>query len=296
MTGDYALLAVSALLFSLMFLFNGSYQKSRGTGLDAVLAFSVYTGIASVLLLFLLAAIGAVSAWSVLSAFALSFSLFSFLLAILAAAVNIGFSYFALKALGEANLSLFSIFAMLGGMLLPSLYGILFREEPLTAGKALAYLLLAIALALTFERGGRSKGAAFYYGGVFLMNGLSGVVSALHQGNPVEAVSSGSFLLLSRAVTAALCLAWFLVKYKKFPPLRGRECGSVTGNALCSTLGNLLVLIALLRVQASVQYPMITGGTMIFSTAISFLLKEKPRIRTVLSSLVAAAATVCMMF
>lgn len=30
-TGDYALLAVSALLFSLMFLFNGSYQKSRGT-------------------------------------------------------------------------------------------------------------------------------------------------------------------------------------------------------------------------------------------------------------------------
>jgi hypothetical protein len=56
------------------------------------------------------------------------------------------------------------------------------------------------------------------------------------------------------------------------------------------------LLIALLNVDATVQFPIITGGTMFFSTVVSMIIGEKPGVKTIIASVIAAASTVLMMF
>ena len=293
---EYIFLAISAFLFALMFLFNKGFQKSRGSGFDTVLTFSAYTSFASMLLMLLLCLIGSLTGLSFLSSFTLEFSWFSLLIAFWGAAGTVGYSFFAIKSLGIANLSLFSIFAMLGGMLLPSVTGILFFGEDLTLPKIGCYLLIIVAVSMTFDGGKQNKKALFYYFGVFVLNGMSGVVSTVHQRNTAMAVNSTSFMVLKGGVCAVICVIWFLIQFKRFPTMKIRECGNISAYALCNGMGNLLLLIALLTVDGSVQFPIITGGTMFFSTVVSMAIGEKPKVKTIIASLVAAASTVLMMF
>ena len=53
-----------------------------------------------------------------------------------------------------------------------------------------------------------------------------------------------------------------------------------------------MVLIALKHLQASVQYPIVTGGVMIMSLMISLLRKEKISYKNVISTAIAFLSTV----
>lgn len=296
---DYLFLIIAAMLYSLMFLTNRKYQRSNGTGLGKALTFSMYTSAFALVVFLTLTLIGKLSGWSVLSGFRLEFSAFSLLMATLASFVTIGYSIFSIKALGAVNLSLYSIFAMLGGMLLPSLYGLVFSDEELTWGKISCYALIVVALMLTFEKGKKSdKKSIVYCFGVFVLNGLSGVVTSIHREPQFAhmAVSSEDFTMTNRAISVVLCLLAFLLIYKKFPRIKLRDIGNVSGNAVCGGMGNLLQLIALVSLPSSVLFPIITGGTMLFSMIVSFIIKEKPSLKTVIASVIAAASTVLMMF
>ncbi len=296
---DYGFLIAAAFLYSLMFLTNRGYQRNNGTGLRAALTFSMYTSLIALVIFLVFTAIGKISGWGVLSGFKLEFSWFSTLLATISSFILIGYSIFSIKALGSVNLSLFSIFAMLGGMLLPSLYGLIFSGEPLTWGKIACYVMIAVALILTFEKGEKSeKKSLIYCFGVFLLNGLSGVVTSIHCEPQFAhlAVSSEDFTMTNRAINVVLCLVAILIVYKKFPKIDLRDIGNVSGNAFCSGMGNLLQLIALVSLESSVLFPIVTGGTMLFSTAVSLFIGEKPKAKTIIASVLAAASTVLMMF
>ena len=110
------------------------------------------------------------------------------------------------------------------------------------------------------------------------------------------AVSSEDFTMMNRAISVCLCMVAFLLIYKRFPKLKLRDLGNVSGNAVCGGMGNLLQLIALVSLPSSVLFPIITGGTMLFSMIVSFIIKEKPSVKTIIASVVAAASTVLMMF
>lgn len=296
---DYAFLIIAAALYSFMFLTNRGYQRSHGTGIPAALSFTMYTGIISLAMYLVFTVVGKLSGWSVLSGFRLEFSWFSLLLAGLSSAVLIGYSIFSIKALSVANLSLFSVFAMLGGMLMPSLYGLIFSDERLTWGKVACYVLIAVALLLTFERGTKSNPKSlFYCFGVFVLNGLSGVVTSIHQEEAFAHIASSSedYMIMNRAINVVVCAALLLVICKKIPKLKLSDIRDVTGNAFCGGMGNLLQLIALATLASSVLFPIVTGGTMLFSMIVSFIIGEKPSKKTVIASILAAASTVLMMF
>ena len=294
---DYAFLVAAAVLYSFMFLFNGKYQKNNGNGLDSALAFSLYTSVVCLIIYFALSGVRLISGWEALEVFELQFSWFSFLLAISSAAVNIGFSFFSIKALGVANLSLFSIFAMLGGMLLPSLYGLIFSGEPMTFGKGACYALIIVALFLTFEKGGKKgKRSLFYCFGVFVLNGLSGVITSIHQEEAFAeyAVNSGSYMIMTRGICVVVSFVLFLTLFKKPPALKIKDTLSIAGYGFCGGMGNLLQFIALATLDSSVLFPIVTGGTMICSTAVSLVVKEKSKVKTIIASVIAAASTALM--
>ena len=282
----YVFLIIADLLFSLQFLFNQQFRKRNGDGLDSAFTFSMYTNGISFLILL------------VLNGFKLSFTWFSVLIAFVYALVLLLYSYSGLKSFSTANLSVYSIFTMLGGMLLPFAFGVIFYKEDFTLPKAVCILLIGIATAMSFEKGKGSKdrGNLKYYFAVFILNGLVGILSKLHQSNVELCVDSGSFMATVNLCVFAMCLGFHLVRNKKVPLLPIKEVGNLACYAACSGIGNLLCLIALTTLPASVQYPIITGGVMVFSTVISIIRKEKPSVKTLIATAIAFVSTILIMF
>ena len=266
----YGLLTLSVTMFGVQFFFNQRYQKESDSGVAPTFMFSLWGSIAGLVLLL------------IINRFDFGFTPFTLLMASLAALNSILYTFCSLKAFEHINLSLYSIFAMLGGMLLPFLQGILFYDEPMTVAKAVCLVLLCAALLLTFEKGERKNGF-IYYAGVFVLNGMSGVISKLFTSAPYEKTNAAVYSIWMAIVTILLSgiVLLFLHKSVKRPSLKA--IGYSAGNGALSKVANFLLLIALAALPASVQYPFVTGGTMIASALIGFLCGQRPTKKEILS-------------
>ena len=131
-----------------------------------------------------------------------------------------------------------------------------------------------------------------YYLSVFVLNGMTGVISTIHQSAGDLSVDSGSFSVWIRIVPLVICLGIQLVSEKKIARIPSKIVPYTVGYAAFCGIGNLFLLIALEYLPASVQYPVVTGGTMIFSTIISAVRKEKITKRTIVSAALALLATI----
>ena len=69
-----------------------------------------------------------------------------------------------------------------------------------------------------------------------------------------------------------------------------------SGYGVFNGIGNLFLLISLVHLPASVQYPLVTGGVMLFSTLISALRKEKIEKKEYIAAVISFAASVLMAF
>ena len=280
----YLILILAAFLFAVQFLFNQQYRSLKGEGLDATMTFSLYTSAISFLILF------------VLGGFRLHITWFSLLIAVLYAAVCLLSSYAGLKAFGTANLSVYSIFMMLGGMLLPFAYGILFANEALSFAKALSILLICTAVGCSFEKGTEGKNAYRFYAAIFVLNGLVGVLSKIHLSVPSLAVDSYSFMATIQLALLVMCLFYCLITRQGIPKQSGKLYLCLSGYAVCNGIGNLFCQIALTSLPASVQYPIITGGVMVFSTLISLVRREPIGGKTYLAAGLACLSTILILF
>lgn len=282
----YTLIIAAALLFSLQFLFQQSFQRKNGNSWAAALDFSVYSALAAFFIML------------IIGRFRLSFSWFAFAVAFVYASVGILYNYAGIRAFESANLSVFSMFAMLGGMLLPSAFGILFYHETLTCLNLIGCALILFSLLLTIRPGQGASSGLFFCVAVFILNGMSGVLSKLHQSNPAQCVDSISFMALTRLLTLAICLP---LKHWSDPPDRKRQPALNHSILICSTgyalffgIGNLFTLISLKNLAVSVQYPMITCSVIVFSALIRLLRHEKLTTREVFSAVLAFAAALMM--
>jgi multidrug transporter EmrE-like cation transporter len=70
----------------------------------------------------------------------------------------------------------------------------------------------------------------------------------------------------------------------------------LSGYAVCNGIGNLFCQIALTTLPASVQYPIITGGVMVFSTLISLARQEPIGGKTYLAATLACLSTILILF
>ena len=269
----YGLILISVVMFGGCFALNDQYRKHRGSGLKISLQFSLSSSLAGLVVLL------------IVGGFRLEFTWFTLLMAVLTAINGFAFSFFGFKALGMINLSLYSLFSMLGGMMLPFLQGILFYDEPLTVAKIVCFVFICIALALTVEKGEKKKGTVYYIG-IFVLNGMSGVLAKIFASSSLPKTSSAGFSILSAmssVVIAAVILLLFYRKKGDTPPatLASTVISSLSG--ITNRIANFVLVIALAHVDASVQYPMVTGGVMIVSTLICFFGPNKPSKRELLS-------------
>ncbi len=280
----YTLVFSATILFALQFLFNQKFEENRGNDLKSAFEFTLYKSIIIVVMMLLI------------SGFKIIVTPFSLAFAILYAGACILMTYFSMKAFAVANLSVYSVFSMLGGMLLPFLLGVGFYDEKLTIFKVVCCGLIVFSVLLNLKSGKQSKKAFLYYMAVFILNGGVGVISKIHQSSPHPHTDSTGFMFLSSAVSIVISGVWLLAKHKKIPLIKGKSLIYASGYGIFNGLGNWFLLLSLVHLPASVQYPLVTGGVMVFSTIISALRKEKLSKTDYIGAIVSFIASVLMAF
>ncbi len=260
---SYGMLTLSTVMFGFMFWFKDIFRKNYGSGIRATLVMTFGGGIFGFIAL------------AIINGLKFEFSVFALGMAFLVTINSLLFSFFSFKALDKINLSLYSLFSMLGGMALPFLSGILFHQEGVTVGKLVCFAVIAAALCLTIKKGEKKSGK-IYYAGVFVFNGMSGVLSKLYQAAPYEKISSAGYSVLTALVAIVLSFILLLVVKGERRKINLPCIFAMAGSGILNRVGNWLLLISLLSLPASAQYPFVTGGTMIVSTLISLFGKNKP--------------------
>ena len=272
----YLLTTLAAAMFSLQFWFNNRFQKHCGSSARAAVVFSLGTNAAGLLTLL------------AVNRFRFEFTPFTGLMALLVGLDGILFLYCSLKAFAVINLSLYSVFSMLGGMALPFALGLLAYREPLTPGKAVCFVFTAAALALTVKKGDQKKGRG-WYAGIFVLNGMSGVLAKIFQAAPLPKTSAAGFSVLSALAGVLLSAAALpFIKGEKIR-LAPRPAADMAAYGAINKGANFLLLLALEHIPASAQYPFVTGGVMILSTLLCFFTPQRPTRRELLAVAVAFA-------
>ena len=143
---EYLLILLSAVMFSVQFFLNDCYQKSEGTTVVSALTFSLITSVFGCIMLIAYGGLGRIT-------------LFTFFMSAVSAIKNFIQIYCGIKVLKVANLSVYSLFSMLGGMLLPFIYGIACGER-LTSAKAGCIIFIAAALFSVFPAAAKAQPSA----------------------------------------------------------------------------------------------------------------------------------------
>jgi drug/metabolite transporter (DMT)-like permease len=250
-------------MFGIQFYFNDNYQKESGTGASSVFVSTFVGAVVGVLFL------------AVINRFDFSLTPFALAWSFITAISSVLCSICSLKALEKVNLSVYSLFTMLGGMMLPFIAGLAFYNESMTVAKAICVAFVTAALLITINWK-KKTGGELYYFGIFILNGMSGVLSKIYESAELSKVSSGGYSLWVSVMSAAISLVALIIIGKRVRVPSFRAILFSAGGGILNRIANFLLLISLAVLPASVQYPFVTGGVIIVSTAIAALTKQKP--------------------
>ena len=319
----YLLLFVSALIFSSQFLITKQYQRYKGESLYTTVKLSLFAYLT-------IAAFFFVKGCIVGGGLVFGFSWFTFAMTLGIGVVALLNVYMGIKVLAVGDMSVYSVFMMLGSLLMPTFVGLIFYEESFgwLKGIAIALMFGAIVLSVSgVEKGKFGWKALLYYIGIFVTNGLIGVFFTVHQNNApltagatrgpdgTYAVNSDVFMTwygLSTVLLTSVLLVVLSVRRSKIPQEKREGDLPVPGKAMavflalipslygiCNGLGDYFIALATApgAVGSSVTFPIINGGTILFSTIIGWILyKEKIKGKVVASMGLVLVSTILFMF
>ena len=272
------MILTSTLMFGGCFLIKDIYRKIRNIGEMEMTFESMLIGSSAGLIVLF-----------AINGFKLQLTLFTFIMALISMINSFAFTYFSFKALGKINLSLFSLFSMLGGMLIPFVQGLIFYNEPITIAKILCVIFIIVSLLITIVKKEDKKGL-IYYIGVFILNGMSGVISNIFSKSSFPKTSAADFSIcctLINIIVSGIALI-IVFKNKTHDNKLTFKAGLITGvSGVLDKIANYLLVFALVYVDSSIQYPMVTGGVIIVSTLACFLTDKKPSKKDLVSVLLA---------
>ncbi len=282
---DFLFLMIACLFFSVQFVFQKCFQKNTKSGFSISIWNQFTMNITMALYLILTAG------------FIKEFSLPSLGYTLLYAISGLTCSVSSLFAMRYGKMSVVTTFCLLGGMVLPFFYGILFLKEDITLWKLLGILVLIGSMIPSFlakseddvKSNGNGKGMFnLFCLLVFAGNGMVSVASKAHQISP-NAIDTDSFVLQNALVSLVFATIILLVrtvlvaregdktplktvfyeigKEKMTGKLFGILAGLAACYALCNGLGNIFSLRCALTMDSSIQFPLLSG-VVIFLTAI----------------------------
>ena len=273
----YFILFLAVLCIAAQFNLNKLYQKKYASGLGSILFFPLVCGAAGVIFFVLLS--------FYLYGKPPGFSAFSFAISILLAVISSLSSLIGILVMKYGRMSVYSVFMMLGGMILPYFYGVFFLGEALSVPRVIGLAVLICALpcsaASRAEQKNDKKAKILYYvlcASIFLLNGTVSIISKTHSVN-ISAVPAANFIFYTNLWTTIISgAAYFIFAPRiKAAPENNASAGKtavrllpavglIAVYAAVSGVGFLLQLVSAETIDAVVLYPFVTGGSIVLST------------------------------
>jgi multidrug transporter EmrE-like cation transporter len=124
---------------------------------------------------------------------------------------------------------------------------------------------------------------------------VSGALSKIFAAAPYSKTSAEWYSVWIAIFTAVISLLLLLLFFRQSnEKFTLKALAASAGNGLFNRLANMLLVISLIHIDASVQYTLVTGGVIIVSTVISLFGKNKPSKKELLSVAVAFLGTMAL--
>ena len=274
---EYLYLVGAVICIGGQFSLSKLYQAKVGNSFFSSTLFTCVASAIGCLLLF--AACG----------FKVAFNGFSVLLAGLQALCVALYTILGMRMMSVGSVAVYTMFIMMGGMVIPFFYGVIFLEEQITVWKIVGIVLLVVSLLLpVMKKGGqRSKNQALLIilgVIIFVLNGFVGVFTKMHQIS-YKAIPTMQFSFwqsgVATIITMLVLFAYVPIKKdRQFLKAETKKSLSLWWIALLyaaiSRSGAVLQLFAAKTLEASILFPVTTGGTMFVSTVFgAIFFKEK---------------------
>lgn len=305
----YYLVAVCAsVCFSLQFVCMKFYQKHVKNNILTSLVFSAVTAAINLLILL------------VMIKFRLHLTTFSLLIALAMALVSTFSVIVGIKVMKYGKLSVYSMFMMLGGMALPFVFGLFWMDEKFSAMKGVAMVIMVAALLLSArdkkEGDETAKSSWVFYIMcliIFVLNGSVSILSSVQARGSEKfgqaIVGTFDFTIWVRIFTIAFSALFVPMALVKESETRKAELLTVkdifhlkpiiglVAFSVISLTGFLLSMTCAEKLDASVLYPITTGGTIVLSAiwGLAFY-REKISVYMIVCLVLTSAATVMFMF
>jgi len=282
---DYLILFFAVLCIAIQFNLNKFYQKKFADGLKDILFFPLVSGIVN-FALFILISLGIYGKLP-------DFSVFSFIMAISLAIVSTLSALVGILVMKYGKMSVYSVFMMLGGMILPYFYGLIFLDETISIARIAGVVILICALpcsAVDPKNKEKAVSVKSYYilcVFIFILNGIVSILSKAHSVN-ISAIPAANFIVFTNIWGTVINGGLYFIFAPRFTQQKDREVSNevnpnkfhavlvITIYAVFSGVGFLLLLISAKTVPAVAMYPFITGGSIVLSTVLARIFyKEK---------------------
>lgn len=314
----YAMLIGASFLFGSQFMVTKAFEKNYGKTVRASLSFSLLYSLFAGVIFFIIKLISSGTVFNL--------NPFSLCMAFGLSLVNILSSAIGIKTLALGDIAVYSLFLMLGGMIVPFFAGIVFLKESVSVCNLIGVAIMIIALCLPVFFGKKNKNAGeaqtdgdtkkktsvfFYVLCVFLfiLNGLSSTLSKFNSVREGAALGA-EFTFYTYGIQFVISLAAFALttafgksdktqNEEKQPGILFRPVAIGCGAAFGAVNGTAFLLssVAAEHVVAVAQYPLITGATILFSSLLAFLFyREKPTALQLVQIVISLAATILFMF
>lgn len=314
----YAMLIGASFLFGSQFMVTKAFEKNYGKTVRASLSFSLLYSLFAGVIFFIIKLVSSGTVFNLNS--------FSLCMAFGLSLVNILSSAIGIKTLALGDIAVYSLFLMLGGMIVPFFAGIVFLKESVSVCNLIGVAIMIIALCLPVFFGKKNKNAGeaqtdgdtkkktsvfFYVLCVFLfiLNGLSSTLSKFNSVREGAALGA-EFTFYTYGIQFVISLAAFALttassksdktqNEEKQPGILFRPVAIGCGAAFGAVNGTAFLMssVAAEHVVAVAQYPLITGATILFSSLLAFLFyREKPTALQLVQIVISLAATILFMF
>lgn len=273
---NYILLCVSSFLLALDFVLNKIYQNLFGATPKSTFLFNSLLGLFTALIFLSINR-------------SLHFASFSLIMALLSGILVTSYNVIGFNFLKNGTLCTYTLFLMCGGMVLPGLYGILFLNESLGVLKTFAFIAILLGVILNCSGSKIKKNQILMCIVVFFINGFVSIISKIHQTQTVfNTINAYDFIIwsgISKSVFSGI--VYLFVRKTDTRPNSGYFKTLpviVLFSAFAGGFSYLLQLISAKTLPATMLYPFITGGSVIFSSvAATVIFKEKLSLKQVLS-------------
>lgn len=229
-----------------------------------------------------------------INGFKLDFSLFSIIMCIGMNLCAILYTVIGRFVIHNGSLALYTLFLMSGGMVVPYVWGLLFLNETFS-WRSLAGIILiifAILISNTTKTKINYKFILLCFA-VFLLNGFTSVFSKLHQtATDYHTVSTTNFVIMGGIIKFIIGITMYFKEYMHGDDMCNKSKSRTISvflllllSTLASGFSSLLQLHSAKDIPATVLYPFITGGSIIFTSLAGVILYKEKLTKEIITSI-----------